>query len=133
MGEKVMRNADALRKVADEIEANGETRPKFNMDVWYDVTNIKEYEEGHECGTSACIAGYTVFTCKPKEYRYGTDFLTLGMECLGLSRYEAYGLFETSFDATEEDAVAYLRYLADNPDAIIVSDWARRRPWEKKS
>jgi len=131
-----MRNAENLRKVADEIEANGSSRPKFDMSQWIGIMDEFEYYKGHACGTSACIAGYTVFVFSPEKYftrSFGFSFRVTAMEFLGLDRIESLNLFDASFNATKEDAVAYLRYLADNPNAIIVSDWADIKPWEKKS
>jgi len=151
IGDKKMRNADALRKVADEIEANGKTRPEFYMGSWLEVTGNED--EIHVCNTTACIAGYAVFALKPEKFMQdakltieekrlaweeedhywdGIDYSDIGAELLGLNSSEAYCLFESSFNATKEDAADYLRYLADNPNEPVVNFWANQDfDWRK--
>jgi len=130
MGEKVMRNVENLRKVADEIESNGENRPVFDMDSWVTITNINEVKSGHMCGTAACIAGYTMFTFEPTRYLSDAkmDIISYSYEAsaaeyLGLDYDDRCNLFLSSFDATKDEAAWYLRYLADNPKEPVLDRW----------
>lgn len=54
-------NRDLLRSVRDRIQE----KPKaFNMDTWYEVPGVgvpEIYPETPVCGSTACIAGWTVF------------------------------------------------------------------------
>lgn len=55
-------NRERILEIANDIEADGESRPRFNMSAFFEVDYQLDKEwtkkEDGWCNTSACIAGY---------------------------------------------------------------------------
>lgn len=54
-----MANIERIKKVVDAIEANADTRLRFDMAHWLAMTPETK-DESNLCGTSMCFAGWAV-------------------------------------------------------------------------
>ena len=116
-------NRSRILEIADDIEANGKSRPTFDMSSFFEF-NLWWKKEGDWCNTSGCIAGY-VCTLKLPNFDYNSNHENDAAVWLGLTRREAYALFYAD-DAgiyigniTAEMAVVCLRRLAETGEV----DW----------
>ena len=114
-------NRKNILKVANAIESacRPDAKPEigFNMGVWK-ASGRKDYT-GHDCGTVACIAGWTEHlfpkTCPP---------ISLGID---IHQFEALSMppgWRTSRSYTPQHAVAVLRHLAETGRV----DWSIAAP-----
>lgn len=107
-------NKRNILKVAKAIEdaCKPQARPRigFNMGSW--VSHVRSDKTGHNCGTTACIGGWTGHVLKDNERISPQDAADL----LGLTPHLAASLFYgvgVERDATPQRAVAVLRNLAE--------------------
>lgn len=106
-------NIDKLKVVRDVLRDDSLRGVTFDMKV--------ALEPSHECGTAACIAGYTVLIFAPEEFGDpecldADDVTTRAREILGLTPEQEVDLFypEDMASITRADAV-------DALDALIAS------------
>lgn len=96
-----MANIDKILALADAIEAAAapDANPKigFNMADYVGLERLNHDRTGHDCGTTACIAGWAVFL------EYGINELVgaghtgrKAADILGLSDAEADAMFTPS-------------------------------------
>jgi hypothetical protein len=131
-------NVENILKVADAIEQHSIPDLGFNMKNWFNEAGDGIVDNsGHNCGTVACIAGWTAYLAKGSEptHAYWTykDGHTskIAREFLGLSRWEAGDLFEPGAVAAADwgsikpsQAVAVIRHLAATGEV----DWSIGAP-----
>lgn len=125
-------NKKRILKLADVIETEaGQHGLGFNMDTY--LNSVDKDISGHNCGTVACIAGWTTFLFDPRgrlrsparaskdaiaannsSTRTG-DFHNTAGDILGLTEIEANELFLPSAfdDPTPAQAAKVLRHLAE--------------------
>ena len=106
-------NVDAINATIARIRQNQNF--KFNMNDWGSSGSVQTNDDGHFCGTSACIAGFAVLTAHPESvYKINrriyvgdgkydvaeidaisgnVSFAREGAEILGLTRSQANALF----------------------------------------
>lgn len=108
-------NAEKILRVAQAIEDH-EIDLGFNMSLWHSDTLPDR--SGRNCGTTACIGGWTEMVFKGEA----------AQEALGLTTREADQLFYAmgagqyfGMAATAEQAVAHLRSIAETK----VIEWNR--------
>jgi len=115
-------NREMILKVADAIEAAAKPEAKptlgFNMGDW--VSNRHYDVSGHFCGTTACIAGWTLAVSGQElSAEDSAQYLGIRNEAeaiLGLSCDKAEDLFVNYpdfSDPTPSQAAAVLRHLAE--------------------
>lgn len=111
-------NKDNVLTVADGIDNSAVPDLGFNMN-WWEIEsddNSARDMSGHNCGTIACIGGWT------ERLFPGVE----ASETLGLTGSQARALFypDGHFDATPDKAVAVLRHLAETGEV----DWSIATP-----
>ena len=121
-------NKERILEIANDIEANGDTRPIFDMsDFFFPSSSQWKLTDGW-CKTSACIAGYvSALKCNKKDFHWADNHKVIATEWLGLDPNEAGDLFYGTGrpypmsleDITAETAVVCLRHLAETG----VVDW----------
>ena len=112
-------NSENLLRVADAIEKHEIAWLGFNMVEYADDEGHFD-RSGHNCGTTACIAGWSVAVqnniSTAAELLSYKDILSAAQHFLGLSRVESNTLFMGYYaprDVTPpQDAVRTLRYAA---------------------
>ncbi len=80
-----------ILEIANDIEANGDTRPVFRMDKFFSP-NPRWKEEGDWCNTSGCIAGY-VSMLKYEKFSVFDNHEERAKMWLELDEHEAGELF----------------------------------------
>ncbi len=118
-------NVENILKVADAIEQHSIPDLGFNM---YDYAiNLASYGEGiadnsgHNCGTTACIAGWAVAVRDNTSEIERSDFFDEARDYLELTERQAHSLFlgNMSPKTTPAQAVKVMRNLAETG----VIDW----------
>ena len=125
-------NKQNILRLAEVLERNELARLGigFNMDRYYKTGSALEDKSGHNCGTTACIAGWAValfnedgtprtepFVEDP--YKHGIPIANLGRVALGLSYSIADALFTPELpdhiwsSITPQVAAKTLRSLAE--------------------
>ncbi len=107
-------NKERILKVADAIENHHFKTLGFNM-INYISEEVPD-RSGHDCGTTACIAGWVhalqkgikkTLACKLPIAEYAQKYL-------GLNDRQAWALFmECTTNITDKEAVKVLRHLAE--------------------
>lgn len=140
-------NSQRCSDLADAIKDRQQSRalvplPGFDMKVWGRVVSTTEHwresqseRDVNICGTVGCIAGCAVAMFDPVSYRrlvvglpvgrdletgYEEGFDDVARRLLDLDEDQSDALFTPSIGTDIvrwQDAVAALRWLADNPDA----------------
>ena len=117
-------NRERILEIADDIEFNGDYRPTFQMDLFFEAGHLWK-DKGDWCNTSGCIAGY-VCTLKLPNFSLAGDHETDAARWLGLSDSEAADLFFAHYSGipieqiTAKMAVVCLRAFAASGEV----DWA---------
>ena len=118
-------NRDHILEIADDIEANGTNRPRFDMGTFFEAIPFAWKGKKDWCNTSGCIAGY-VCTLKLPDFHMMGDHECDAARWLGLSEREATDLFYAHWaeipidEVTAEMAVVCLRNFAETGKV----DWA---------
>ena len=116
-------NVERIRQVADMIERVGDAHKAGGLDVGYDQLRCL-----HDCGTPACIAGFTAALAEDKDEHADLSYtdaiaeswlLGIAQSWLDLTIGQAYDLFHGEpfghdDPPTAEEAAACLRGLADS-------------------
>jgi hypothetical protein len=117
-------NKDNILAVADAIEKHSIPDLGFNMALLNGEGSADL--SGHECGTVACIAGWTCAVAKiAPSFEGAREFLGLERKQSSVSDYHNGNLFfpdlkSDHWDATPSQAVAVLRHLAETG----IVDWS---------
>lgn len=117
-------NKENILKVADAIEQHSIPTLGFNMNWWgytFDPTkpeNQKHDKSGHNCGTVACIGGWTETLFKTTDARSALELPTSVATQLF---YPDQNGAPQAYEATPVHAVRVLRHLAETGKV----DWAR--------
>lgn len=107
-------NKENILKVADAIERHTIPDLGFNMGSWVD-RRAHEDKSGHNCGTTACIAGWATAVAGGNLAKLSiSEVRDEAIAYLGVTRDQAFWLF-AGFrgDPEPPEAVATLRNLAE--------------------
>lgn len=117
----VMINIEKGTKLLETIK---KYREQFDYNLYFDYSkyDIVTAEELCDCGTSACLAGWTIYLFKKdfvvdnaKMYMY--TVASTAAEILELSPEESFFLFNHSVkNASFEDAISRLTWLLEGKD-----------------
>lgn len=129
-------NREMILRVADAIEAAAKPDAKpsigFNMESFVNeaASEFEPDQTGHQCGTTACIAGWAMHLSGDDlsrvEYLTSNGCIRRGAAILGLDFDDADDLFTVCDDSlsleeiTPSQAVSVLRHLAETGDV----DWS---------
>jgi len=129
-------NVENILKVADAIEQHSIPELGFNMGEWVGDANVNQPDmSGHNCGTVACIAGWTCAVLTDDINKvYDLDYRELGA-LLGINYDQAKSLFIPSYAGVrlsligQDQAIRTLRNLAITGNV----DWTIEAPISEPS
>lgn len=118
-------NVKRMHRLADVVEIKHKL---FNMADW--VSTYERFEDGTECGTTACLAGFAVAEFHPHEWRtYKAAFKALmatnnkvpdnghiveaARELLDLTKDQAERLFKWSWPYEYQEVYTYAKFTND--------------------
>jgi hypothetical protein len=104
-------NAESILRVADAIEKHEIADLGFNMNDW--VSSKYPDKSGHNCGTSACIAGYAVAAFDGMDEVERINSLT---EDEKIEQF--FGRAREIFDMDTEDADDLMVFFSGDPTPL---------------
>lgn len=121
---------DRIKKVLEVIEADrehfdmahwfaieGDAHYDYDSDQVYSCADFEALKPGAGCGTSACLAGWTISLFGNEEQkRRAVDFGPTARRLLGLNWEQSSDLFQPPHfdtDGAEDRAIAHLRAIID--------------------
>lgn len=118
-------NRENILKVADAIESHSIPDLGFNMSLWIDrKPGPEDDRSGHNCGTTACIAGWAVAVMNGGVIpEVGVPIQDDAEKYFGLNWTDGEDLFVNwvGKSPTPAEAVIVLRHLAETGEV----DWDR--------